>query len=59
MLSSLDRRDLLDARYRECGRDPGNLTHDCARLVLGLHAGHGPGCAAYLGALRSLSTVLH
>lgn len=58
MLTSLDRRDLLDTVHRDCSRTAGTVDHDAARLVMSLHAGHGPDCLQYLMALRTLSTVL-
>ncbi|MEU6585910.1 hypothetical protein [Nocardia sp. NPDC046763] len=58
MLTSLDRRDLLDTAHRECALAPIDLDRDTAGLVLSLHAGHGPDCLQYLAALRALSTVV-
>ncbi|KZM72591.1 hypothetical protein [Nocardia terpenica] len=58
MQSSAESRDLVATRYASCRVDPGPMPTDHARIVLSLHAGHGPGCSQYLAALRSISTLL-
>lgn len=48
-----------DILHRVCENDPGEIDAlDEARLVLTLHAGHGPECLQYLAGLARTSSFL-
>ncbi|WP_280381384.1 hypothetical protein [Nocardia wallacei] len=52
MTTSQDARDLWIVTARDCGREPGPLEPDRARVIRSVHAGHGPDCRPYLAAAK-------
>lgn len=50
MQTSLDTRDLWNARHSNCAVEPTDLDEDLAHYLRGVHAGHGPECRQYLAA---------